>query len=295
MRIALLFILFCLGATQIFAQNIVETYGARANALGNGASTHSDVFSVFTNQAGLANVETISVGVWGENRFLISDLNAAGLAVAIPTKSGTFGLGVNSYGLESFNTQRATLAYGRKLFENRLSIGAEFDLYNFNVGEFGNTPANSTTVINFGLGIQYSFKDRFIAAAHILNPIEAKLTDRNDLIESVFKLGLSYIPSDQVGIYLETKKSYHFPASFIGGIEYSILKKLTLRAGFTTLPSRIIDGRYSTDLATFSAGIGLNFKPIFIDIANRFHPVLGSTPSISISFNKTKKVADEKL
>jgi len=295
MRIALLIIFFCLGATQIVAQNVVETYGAKANALGNAASTHSDAFSVFTNQAGLANVETLSIGVYGENRFLISDLNAAGLAVAIPTKSGTFGLGVNSYGLEDYNTQRATLAYGRKLFENKLSIGAEFDLYNFNVGEYG-----STSVINFGLGIQYSFKDRFIAAAHILNPIETELTNNfefiedNDLLESVFKLGLAYIPSDQVGVYLETKKSFHFPASLTGGIEYSILEKLTLRAGFTTLPSRIIDSKYSTDLATFSAGIGLNFKPVFIDIANRFHPVLGHTPSISISFNKTK-VANEKL
>ncbi len=290
MRTTLYFYIFlCLGSAQIFAQNIIETYGAKANALGNAASTHSNAFSVFTNQAGLANINSIAVSVSEENRFLISDLHAVGLAAALPTKSGTFGLGVNYYGLEAYNTQRATLAYGRKLFEDKLNIGAEFDFYNFSLAEFG-----SKSAVNFGLGIQYFFTDEIMAAAHILNPIETKLTENNDLIESVFKIGLAYIPSENVGVYLESKKPYHYPASFSGGVEYSIIKKMTLRAGFTTLPSRIVDGKYATDLATFSAGLGFNFNPIYIDIANRFHPVLGHTPSISISFNKIK-VENEKL
>ncbi len=282
-------LIFLSASLALTAQNVPETYGARAAALGNAASTHSDAFSVFTNQAGLADIEQISAGVGIENRFLLTELNALVLSAAIPTRSGTFGIGVNYYGLEDYNTQRAVLAYGRKLFEDKLNIGAEFDFINLNIPEFG-----SKSAITFGLGLQYQLNDRIAAAAHIFNPFNLQTTDQEeDLLFSAFKFGFSYIPSEQVGIYLETVKSFHHPAGFNGGIEYSILEKLILRAGFSTVPSALIDGRFGTDLAYFTAGVGVNLNPLRIDIGNRFHPVLGHTPSLTISFNRQTTTKNE--
>lgn len=293
----ILYLFFLFVSTAVSAQNIVETFGARSNALGGAVSTQSDVFSVFSNQAGLADIEQFSASVYGENRFLIPDLNAISIAAAIPTKSGTFGIGANYYGLESYNTLRATLAYGRKLFEDKLNIGAEFDYINLNIPEYGSKP-----IITFGLGVQYRLNESLIAAAHVLNPLQIQTTSLDadvgeDLLESSFKFGLAYVPSEQVGIYLETRKTLNHPAGFNGGVEYNVLKKLVLRAGFTTIPSRLIEGRFGTDLATANFGIGVKLNPICIDLSNRFHPILGHSPSLTISFqpqSKTKAVNEKK-
>ncbi|HNK42135.1 MAG TPA: hypothetical protein PL002_13190, partial [Flavobacteriales bacterium] len=67
--------------------------GARFAGMGNAGLTLVDLWSVSANQAGLAGINTVTAGVYAENRFLLKDLNFFGAAVAIPTKGGTFGLG----------------------------------------------------------------------------------------------------------------------------------------------------------------------------------------------------------
>ncbi len=280
----LLLVIGLLFGLQLNAQNVVESYGARAAALGNSATCHSDAFSTFSNQAGLADVEEMSVGVFGENRFLIPDLNSFAFGFALPTKSGTFGVAANYYGIETYNTLRATLGYGRTLFEEKMNIGAGFDFVNVNVPEYG-----SKAIITFGVGVQFKISD-FMIAGHVFNPIQSKTTENEkDVLSSTLKLGISYVPSQTVGIYLEGVKTFNYPASFNGGVEYNVLKKLELRVGFATLPSRIVDGRYGTDVANLTVGAGIILDPIRIDIANKFHPVLGHSPSVSISYSGKKK------
>lgn len=284
----ILFFLFFF-SIGLSAQNVPESYGSRANGIGNAAVTFSDAFSVFSNQAGLGQIDEITAGVYAENRFLVSDLNSGALAVAIPTKSGTFGIGATYYGFESYNNLRGTIAYGRKLVEDKLFIGAEFDFINFSIPDY-----SSTAVITFGLGVQYNLTENLTAAAHIFNPIETTTASDDDLLESHIRFGLSYVPSEQVGIYLEAKKSYHYPPDFRGGVEYAILNKLILRVGFATLSSRINEDRFGSDLATVNAGIGLRLKTFNIDIADRYHPVLGHSPSLTLIFNrKAKTIVNE--
>jgi len=281
-------LLFLVTTCSVWGQNVPEVFGARASALGNAASTQDGAFSVFSNQAGLASTFSASAGVYGENRFL-TDINLLGAAAAIPTKSGTFGIGASYYGIESYGLMRGTLGYGRYLYE-KLAIGAEFDFFSLNVDGYG-----SNSAVTFGVGVQYDINEKMSLGAHVFNPMSISFTGQEiDRIASTFKMGLSYIPSEQVGIYLETAKSLHYPASFRGGIEYYLLKQVVLRGGFNTIPSRIIDGRFSADLATATFGIGLELKNFHVDFADRFHPVLGHSPMVTILF-KSSKVVERKV
>ena len=56
---------------DLAAQNVPQTFGARASALGNAAANEQSLFSIFSNQAGLASLEGVAAGVHLENRFLI--------------------------------------------------------------------------------------------------------------------------------------------------------------------------------------------------------------------------------
>ena len=76
------------------AQNDRFALGAEAAGSGYTAQTTSNAFSVFNNTAGLANIGGFSAGAYAENRFMVTDINLVGLGVALPTKSGTFGLGL---------------------------------------------------------------------------------------------------------------------------------------------------------------------------------------------------------
>lgn len=282
-------LLFLVTTCNVLGQNIPDMFGARASALGNAASTHNGAFSVFSNQAGLASTSSVMAGVYGENRFLATDIRLLGAAATLPTKSGTFGLGASYYGVESYGLMRGTLGYGRYLYE-KLAIGAEFDFLSLNIDGYG-----SNSAVTFGVGLQYDINDKISLGAHIFNPLSISFTGQEiDRITSTFKMGLSYVPSEQVGIYLETAKSWHFPASFRGGIEYYLIKQVVLRGGFSTIPSRIIDGRFSADLATATFGIGLDLKNIQVDFANRFHPVLGHSPMVTLLF-KSSKVVERKV
>lgn len=285
--------IFCLGFISLssVAQNVPHVFGARAAGLGNAAVNEQSAFSVFANQAGLASVEGTTAAVYLENRFLISELQLGGIVVALPTKSGTFGIGANYYGFETFSQQHFSLSYGRKLFEDKLDIGASFDYLLFNMAEYGNASG-----ITFGLGAQYQIEERIRVGVHLFNPIRVELTDNpfaDDYLESTMKFGLNFEPSDKVEIVLEALKTVHFPAEFRGGIEYYPVDKFVVRGGFATLPSALVEDRFGGDLALLSFGIGVNLKAIQIDLASRFHPQLGHTPSISLIWKSQKNEKSE--
>lgn len=268
--IALLFIL-CSISTDTFANggNDKNSLGARAAAMGGSAVATTGLYSLFSNQAGLAQLDGVHAGIYAENRFLMSELSMYAFGAAIPTKSGTFGLGGVYFGNSLYNERNIKLTYGRKLFKN-FRIGAEFDIAGISISEYG-----SKTAITFGLGLQYDISPDVTIGAQIYNPLRVQLTDLDDdLLPTLITVGASYRPTEKITLLAEAEKNMAHTASFKGGIEYQVVKALYLRAGYSSAPSQ----------TTF--GVGVNLKAVKIDLAGSFHPVLGYSPHISIYYGK---------
>ena len=261
--------------TPCLAGNDKHTVGGRQAAMGNTSVTFTDVFSVFYNQAGLAGINTVTAGIYAENRFLLKDLNFFGAAVAIPTKGGTFGLGATYFGNNLYNDRLINLAYGRKLF-NTLSIGIELDYAAISVADYGT--ANAFT---FGVGVQYAIIPQLIAGAQVHNPLRWQFTDfEEDHLPTVISSGIAYLPSKKVTICAEAEKNLDKPLMLKAGFEYNIVEKLSLRAGVTTEP------------VVSSFGIGLNLGALRIDLSNSFHPVLGYSPHFGLIYTAPKRNKD---
>ena len=277
LRILLIFAVLLAPFNMGIAGNDNSSPGARAAGLGGASVTHSDAFSVFSNQAGLANLNSLSVGVYGQNNFLIKDLNWYALGVGIPIKSaGAFGVGASFYGGEFYKETQFKVGYGMLLFE-KLSLGAEFNFTNFSITGYG-----SQAAFTFGLGAQYNITSELKVGAHIFNPLRIELTDlEDDRLHTLIKAGIAYEPSNKVGIYVEMEKNLDKKPMFKGGIEYRVLEKLHLRASATGQPTA----------AYF--GIGVPLGGLSIDIANGFHTVLGYSPHLSISYSLPKKAAQQ--
>ncbi len=270
---------FCLFLIQtaLWAGNDLTISGGQSAGLAKNSVTIVDPFAVFSNPASMSDLSNIAAGVYVENRFLVEDLNLAGAAFALPTNSGTFGLGVQYFGFSDYNEKMASLAYGRRIGEN-FSIGAQFDYFSLSMGEYGNKSA-----ITFGLGMVYQPTDDFKIGAHIYNPLRISLTDdKEDNLATVVKLGFEYEIVPKVRLLAEAEKNIIHPAIIKVAVEYQLIDALYLRGGVSTDPA----------LAHF--GIGVNMNKLKIDLAGSYHNVLGYTPQISISFFElTGKRKDE--
>lgn len=253
-------------ATTFAQQSIGLVAGARGAAMGRTGVNFTDIHAAFSNQAGLAGLNQLAIGVIGERPFSLAAVNHVGAAVALPTSGGTFALSAQYYGVEAYNEQRLGLAYARTLVKG-LRLGAQFDILSTHIPTYGN--ALHLTV---ELGLQYQLFDEITLGAHVFSPVTIQVTEEDE-IPPIFQLGASYMPSKKILLNVEVAQEVAGDTRFKTGLEYQIADPLLLRLGLATNPS----------LVTF--GIGYQLKNgLGIDVAASYHQVLGFSPTVGITF-----------
>jgi len=281
----ILFAAFVSVSGFLMAQNAIPpSAGASGLAMGYTGVTFENIYSAFSNQAGLARLSEISFAVQAEQRFLAAGINSGSAAFAYPTKSGTFGLAINYFGFSVYNEQKIGLSYSRLLDKN-LTIGAQVDYVGlrFQDAEYGNRGT-----VTFEIGMQAKLLKKFTIGAHVFSPVRIKLTENpEDVIPTQFNLGVSYEPSKKVTVNVEVEKDIDFPVSFKAGVEYFPVEKFGVRAGTSTMPTQN------------SFGFGIRLDQVEIDLGTVFNWDLGFTPGISIAYSipskeNTKKASSTK-
>lgn len=271
-------ILFTFGCVLmiVLSTNAQFNFGAsnaKTAAIGGAATTHQYVFSAIDNQAGLAGLNNFSVGINTKNSYLVEGLYSLSAAVGLPTKSGTFGAGLQYKGYEGFTALKANIAYGRKLFEN-LNIGASVNAYQLSISNYG-----STTVVNAQIGLQAKLSQQLLLGANINNPIKISLSeDGQSVLPTTITAGLRYQPSTKTAVYVEGEKNLTEAAIFKGGLSYEIANSFELMIGATS------------GVDAFTAGLSWQIKSLQIAFAGNYHTVLGFSPTLSLSFANSKKI-----
>jgi hypothetical protein len=252
--------------------------GARSAAVGNASVTFSDVWSAHHNQAGLGFVRDISAGVHYENRFLMKEISVRGAAVALPIRAGTFGLCITSFGNPNYNENKYSLSFA-KSFGDKLSGGIAINYHTTRIAEgYG---SSGTAVAEAGF-LAKPVKNLSIGA-HVFNPTRSKAAEYNDeRLPTIIRLGAGYSFSDKVIVAIEAQKDISRKANFKAGIEYKAVKELYLRIGISTEPVQS------------SFGFGVNLKSFKADISASYHPVLGISPALSLSYSLAKKAKPAK-
>lgn len=256
-------VIICFSATYSQAQYWA---GARGAALGDASVAMNDVNAVFSNPAGTANLTQFSGVIYADRRFGSNAFNIFSAAACLPTKSGTWGVKLKYQGFSELNEQQVGLTYSRKIFSN-FSIGAGFASRFVHAATYPNRAA-----FTFEIGAQAQIFKSLRLGVFTYNPVQIK-RDGNADLPSILKVGLTYSPSDKVNINAEIEKDVVYKASYKGGVEYKLLPKLWLRAGY----------RYNP--AIYSFGVGYQIKDrLFMDILAANHEKLGFIPGFSLSF-----------
>lgn len=113
-----------------------------------------------------------------------------------------------------------------------------------------------------------------LGGAKIQNPFQQKIGE--DLVPTVLRIGASWKASDIFLMTFETEKDLERKAMVKAGLEYRPSSALVFRAGMR-----------SNQVARIGLGAGLRLKNnLAIDIASEWHPSLGLTPSLMVSWRK---------
>ena len=262
-----------LSTVCLSAQTLRRPVAAGYTGLGAYSLNQVDVFSFTANQASLAQLKNNAAGVYGERKFLLSELNNYTAVLGFTTNSGNFGLNLNYSGFSDYNESQAGLAYGRKL-SNKIDIGAQINYTAISIASgYGNASA-----ISFELGTILHVTDKLNAGIYIKNPVGGKF-GKNQLekLSSVYGFGIGYEASEKFFISAEIEKEEERPVNVIAGFQYKFIQQLLVRAGISSATS------------TTWLGVGVLLKSFRLDVTTNFHPLLGITPGVLLLFNFKEK------
>jgi hypothetical protein len=246
--------------------------GARQISLANSdVALANDVFSIFNNPAGLAQLNWREVGIYySPAPFGLTELSNGYVAYNEPFNFGSISIGGMTYGFDLYRESKVVLGYSYN-YENILFAGLTINYHSYSIQNYGST---SAFYINAG-GLVYIL-DELRWGFFVNNLNRASVADIDDQIPMVFATGLSFDIIQNFSLNFALEKDIRFNPSVQFGIEYDIIEYLSLRAGTSNDPSR------------FTAGVGINYSIFSLDYAFFTHQDLGLThqAGIILSFGK---------
>lgn len=267
----LLIPVICSTATA-YCQTLRRPVAASYIGFGAYSSNHVDVLSFISNQASLAQLNNAAAAVYGERRFLLTELNNYTAAIGLPTHSGNFGLTAAYSGFSDYNETQAGLAYARKL-GSKADIGVQFNYHGIRITGYGNASA-----ISFEAGGVFHITDKLHTGFHINNPVDGKFgKSQEEKLPFIYSAGFGYDASEKFFFSTEIIKEEDQPVNVNAGMQYKFIPQLLARAGMSS----------ATSSAWF--GIGLSVRSFRVDITSSYHPQLGITPGLLLLFNFSKK------
>ena len=263
-RLIATFLLLTTGSFHAIAQfNLGESTG-----YGGAGLTGQKVWALGHNQAGIAEIESIEVGLAYRMAFMLNETATQSLQVGVPVQGGAFGLSINAFGFELFKERKIGLAYARKM-SDKLRVGLQL---NYESLAFGDVYGNSYTM-TFEGGFQYSLNDQFVLAGHVVNPNKSKYRGAPELAgPSELRGGVRYLFSDNIFVVGEARKNSEEDVRLLFGTEFQVVDFLIVRLGVSTEPTLM------------SFGLGFNYRAFHFALSSDYHNELGITPTFALRY-----------
>jgi hypothetical protein len=237
--------------------------------MGRTSVTLNDFWSCLNNQAGVALLEKVAVGLCYENRFFLNELSSKSLAVMFPTRIGTIGATCNHFGYQLYSEIKVGLLYARS-FSPYIRIGLQLDYITTSLGEGYGSKDN----ITFEIGIQSDLTENLTVGIWTFNPIQVNIAEyNNERLPAILRIGIQWRITNNLLLCLDSEKNTLIaPVILRGGLEYSVKDRFFIRCGFSSMEE------------IFSLGFGLKIKLLNLDLSASMHETLGFSPQASLVF-----------
>ncbi len=245
-----------------------QNFGPRLSALGDNGAAVADVWSLRGNAAAITDLETTTISLNYIRHFLSQEISTQGLVAVIPIDNNFIGIGLNRYGLSNYNQNTISFAYAKK-FGNRFSMAMTVNYHQLKITNYGSSNGFSVDV-----GFYYKIDQKLNLGAYVTNPSKQKFVNAeiSAPIPTSLNIGASYLLTDKVQLATTISKLIDDPIDVRLGLEYRLIKLLSLRAGVTANPFKQF------------AGFGVKVRKLSIDFATAFDNNLGYSPQIALGY-----------
>lgn len=257
--------------------NVAAQTGGAANSIGytqiGAYQKHPQQALAFNaNQGALAQYTTFAATAYGEKRFLLDDLSLLQIGLVLPVQGGAFGLQASSFGSAAYSENKLGLAYGRHL-GSKVALGVLFKYEHFTISGYGNRGT-----VSAAMGLLLHLSENVIAGLHVYNPTGSRLGRLKEApLPQRFSAGLGYTPYDALYISTTIVKEMYQPLSLQAGLQYRVLNQLQVTAGVATATSAVY------------FGAGYTKASLTIDAVAGWHPHLGISPGLMVTYNKKQE------
>lgn len=273
LRITIYLLILCLSIIKLYSANNINT-DAKTTALANIKTVVVPAVFMYNNIALSGEIEKKTFGIHASNPYLINGIRNITGSATIPLKSERFTIGVQSYGMDIYQRQTISIGFSH-VFRNKLSLGFQANQLSQIVQEYG---VSKLWFVN--LGMLYPFNEKTKLGVLLTNPTLG-IENEQVTVSSAANIGISYQSSQQVLLLLELEKNLGSTPIIKAAMEYAIFQAIFIRLGVTSKPT------------FFSFGLGANWKQLQFNLANSYHPTLGNTPHLTLSYAFKKKTSDQ--
>ncbi len=269
-NIILIFLSILIFASTSYAQILP---GAKETGISNsGVALSNDVFALYNNPAGLAQIEQRSIGLYySPSPFGLKELANGYFAYTEPFEFGAVSIGAMTYGFELFRENRFVLGFSYK-YLNKFYFGLTFNYQTVSIRNYGNA---GSIYFSFGALAEISKKVKWGFSLRNLN--RASYGNTEDQIPVIVRTGFSYNFIKDLSLNLALEKDIKYNPNFHFGIDYKIIKHISIRSGFSNEPP------------SYSAGIGIHYSSFSLGYSVFTHQDLGLTHQFGVIMDLGKK------
>ena len=253
----------------------VTSYGAdnlrvpdvRSIGMGGNVGTRSASF----NPALLALEEEKSIRLNYFNKYLLKELGTLSGSFYYPNSFLSLGFDISAFGYEAYREMMFRFSMGKRL-GNRWALGVGFHYSFLQTEVLESTKAR----LSVDLGLTYSPFDKLLIGVFMINMPSISLGDKTIDIEdfSYYLTQISFQWEIINNLLIVGSAGTDSERIWIGniGLEYTLFDAFFFRAGMRTDP------------LSPSLGVGYLFSAFAIDAATIYHPVLGMSVGVGLSF-----------
>lgn len=238
-------------------------------AMGNTGLAQRSLYNVTNNPAGIAGLTQSQIGLAYQSHFLSSDIQSQAVYAVLPfASSHAIGLGANSYGLKEVSTLLNLRGIYAKRFGQTFTAALSANYHRFYVRNY-----ESDHTVSLDLGFQYYAGDNLVLGALARNVTSSVFQD--DILQYIaqeFAIGFAYAVSQQLQVTSDIYYDIHDRFNFRGGLAFQFDQRVVIRGGAASHPMQ------------YFGGVGLLVKKIQVDIASSFHPRLGTSPQLALTY-----------
>ena len=240
----------------------------RTMGMGGTGSVHSVLF----NPALLAIRTTSELRIDYYNRYSIKELSTISGGVSFLNDVLPVGLHIASFGYDAYRESMFRFSAG-KLLNARLALGIAVQYGLLQSELFETTSSRLSTDI----GIAYRIVDNWLITGSVINfpsiSIRSEEVDNERIALWMAEVGFNWHVINTLFITGGVMRNNDTPLGVSVGMEYQPFDDFHLRAGLKSAPFRP------------SLGIGYGFSILTADVVMIYHPVLGVSTGLGLSYS----------